>query len=158
VRVLTVLAILGVLVALFLAAALATRDDAALVPASQDLADLGLPAGPVAVDDVRTVRFGVALRGYRMSEVDVALERLAEELERRDRRIAELEGAGPAVDAPVAAPAPLPPLPGPGERRRAAREEADAVVASGSGRVEPRDLPSGPSAEPLQPPVERPSR
>jgi DivIVA domain-containing protein len=155
VQVLTVLAILGVLVALFLAAALATREDAALVPAGQDVADLGLPDGSLTADDVRSVRFGVAVRGYRMSDVDVALARLADELERRDRRLAELEGA-PAA-AQTDAPPPLPPLPGPGERRRTVREEAEASVVR-PGRSEPLDLPHGPSAEPVQPPVEHPSR
>lgn len=166
-RVLTVLAILGVLVALFLAAALATREDAALVPAGQDVADLGLPVGGVTAQDVRTVRFGVAVRGYRMSDVDVALGRLAEELERRDRRIADLEGAGAPLDVADAGAAPddraaappLRPLAGPGERRRAVREEADAGVVARPGPAEPLDLPHGPSAEPLQPPpAERPSR
>ncbi len=32
-------------------------------------------------DDLRRVRFGLAVRGYRMSEVDALLERLAAELE-----------------------------------------------------------------------------
>jgi DivIVA domain-containing protein len=37
--------------------------------------------GPLTADDIRRVRFTTALRGYRMSEVDALLERLAEELE-----------------------------------------------------------------------------
>jgi len=42
--------------------------------------------GPLTADDLRKVRFTTALRGYRMSEVDALLERLAIELEaaRRD--------------------------------------------------------------------------
>jgi len=42
-----------------------------LVPATEDL------TGP----DLRRVRFGLALRGYRMSEVDALLDRLAAQLE-----------------------------------------------------------------------------
>lgn len=36
--------------------------------------------GPLTARDLREVRFTTALRGYRMSEVDTLLERLAEEL------------------------------------------------------------------------------
>ncbi len=36
--------------------------------------------GPLTADDLRRVRFTTALRGYRMSEVDALLERLANEL------------------------------------------------------------------------------
>ena len=37
--------------------------------------------GPLTGDDLRKVRFTTALRGYRMSEVDALLERLAAELD-----------------------------------------------------------------------------
>lgn len=37
--------------------------------------------GPLTGDDLRKVRFTTALRGYRMSEVDALLERLALELD-----------------------------------------------------------------------------
>lgn len=94
---LTALALLGVLVALFLAAALATRERAGLAPAPRDAADLALPPGPVRSGDVRELRFGLAARGYRMSEVDAALERLAAEIDERDRRIDELDGPGAAA-------------------------------------------------------------
>lgn len=40
---------------------------------------------------VRRLRFGVALRGYAMDQVDTVLDRLAGDLEARDARIAELE-------------------------------------------------------------------
>lgn len=36
--------------------------------------------GPLTPHDLRTVRFSTAFRGYRMSEVDVLLDRLAAEL------------------------------------------------------------------------------
>ncbi|MGQ0574951.1 MAG: DivIVA domain-containing protein [Pseudonocardia sp.] len=41
-----------------------------------------LPTGEITGDDVRELRFQQALRGYRMEEVDWALDRLADELER----------------------------------------------------------------------------
>ena len=101
---LTLLAVLGVLVALFLAAALATREDQALAPAPPDAADLALPPRPLTPDDVHGLRFGMALRGYRMREVDVVLDRLAEELADRDRRLAVLEGRVAGERAPAADP------------------------------------------------------
>jgi DivIVA domain-containing protein len=90
--VVTVLALLGVVLVLFVAAVVATRDDQAMADAAQDLPDLGLPAGPLEPQDVAAVRFSMAPRGYRMSEVDAVLERLAEELADRDRQLAELQG------------------------------------------------------------------
>ena len=56
-------------------------------PAYDDRPDLVLPDDrPVAADDLRRVRFPLAFRGYRMSEVDSLLERVMEELERRPPR------------------------------------------------------------------------
>lgn len=52
-----------------------------------------LPSGDVDRAAVESVRFTVALRGYRMDEVDAVLDRLATEIEERDARIAELERA-----------------------------------------------------------------
>jgi DivIVA domain-containing protein len=49
-----------------------------------DRPDARVPAdGPLTAQDLRRVRFGTALRGYRMSEVDALLDRLAAELEPR---------------------------------------------------------------------------
>ncbi len=88
----TVLALLGVVLVLFVAATVATREDQAMADASQDLPDLGLPVGPLEPQDVAAVRFSMAPRGYRMSEVDAVLERLAAELADRDQQLAELIG------------------------------------------------------------------
>ena len=64
-------------------------------PAHHDRPDLALPADrPIGAEELRAVRFPLALRGYRMSEVDELLARLAremeeeteEEMERRRRR------------------------------------------------------------------------
>jgi DivIVA domain-containing protein len=46
---------------------------------------------PVTGDDLRALRFNTALRGYRASEVDALLDRLASQLDER--------GAGPDQDA-----------------------------------------------------------
>jgi DivIVA domain-containing protein len=50
-----------------------------------DRPDASVPAsGPLAADDLRRVRFSLAFRGYRQSEVDALLDRLASERERTD--------------------------------------------------------------------------
>ncbi|KAD4060438.1 DivIVA domain-containing protein [Arthrobacter yangruifuii] len=51
-----------------------------------------LPEHPAAADVAR-VRFPVALRGYRMGQVDEVLDRLAAALGERDARIRDLEAA-----------------------------------------------------------------
>lgn len=49
-------------------------------------------AGPVRAEDLRRIRFSLAVRGYRMSEVDGLLDRLARQLE---------ESPAPAADPPT---------------------------------------------------------
>ncbi|GAA1548049.1 DivIVA domain-containing protein [Kribbella lupini] len=66
----------------------------AMSPAYDDRPDVSVPARQVlSSDDIATTRFAVALRGYRMDEVDGLLERLGREVAERDRRIADLERA-----------------------------------------------------------------
>ncbi|WP_457204056.1 DivIVA domain-containing protein [Nocardioides sp. HB32] len=56
---------------------------APLADVYDDRPDATVPAtGPLRAEDLRRVRFSVALRGYRMSEVDALLDRLAGELEK----------------------------------------------------------------------------
>lgn len=50
-----------------------------------------LPDGSIAGDDVRAIRFSQVVRGYRMSEVDWALHRAANELDALRARVTELE-------------------------------------------------------------------
>ncbi len=57
-----------------------------------------LPAEAITGTDVRKVRFALAVRGYRMSDVDWTLERLADELDRARGRLAEAESATGAAD------------------------------------------------------------
>jgi DivIVA domain-containing protein len=90
--VVTALALLGVVLLLLSAALLSTRDGEVLADAPQDLPDLDLPDRPLQAQDVDRLRFSLAPRGYRMSEVDAVLDRLAAELADRDRRLAALQG------------------------------------------------------------------
>jgi DivIVA domain-containing protein len=52
-----------------------------LSDAYDDRPDPVLPVGEIGADDLRRTRFSLAFRGYRMSEVDTLLERLARQLD-----------------------------------------------------------------------------
>jgi DivIVA domain-containing protein len=65
-----------------------------------------LPDRLLAAEDVRRLRFGIALRGYAMGQVDDVLERLAAEVAERDARIAELTAAAAPKSPPAAEPEP----------------------------------------------------
>lgn len=100
---LTLLVVIAVALVLFGAAAVATSDRDLLVEVAPDSAGTALPPGRIGAGEVDALRFGLALRGYRMDEVDRALARLAQELAESEARVAELEQAiadavGPAVD------------------------------------------------------------
>src|SRR5918992_5991948 len=62
-----------------------------------------LPDGPLSPEDIRSLRFGVALRGYAMAQVDDVLDRLAREIAERDATIAALTAAAdrPADNPPA---------------------------------------------------------
>ena len=91
--VLILLVVLGVAAVLFVAAVVATQEGDVLADAPPDRPDVDLPAGHLVAEDLRSVRFGMVFRGYRMSEVDEVLDRLGGELAARDERIADLEQA-----------------------------------------------------------------
>jgi DivIVA domain-containing protein len=56
---------------------------APMVRVYDDRPDALVPSdAPIGADDLRRVRFSIAFRGYRMSEVDALLDRLARERER----------------------------------------------------------------------------
>jgi DivIVA domain-containing protein len=56
---------------------------APMVPVYDDRPDALVPSdAPIGAEDLRRVRFSIAFRGYRMSEVDALLDRLASERER----------------------------------------------------------------------------
>ncbi len=69
--------------------------DSAALPevAPEQLVDPLPQSRPVGRADVEALRLPVAVRGYRMADVDDALGRLGAELAERDARIAELEAA-----------------------------------------------------------------
>lgn len=85
-------------VVVFGVAAVASGQGGGIAPAHPDRPDTGLPPGPLEPGALGRVRFGLALRGYRMDEVDEALDRLGVELAAREARIAELEWQLGAVE------------------------------------------------------------
>lgn len=58
-----------------------------------------LPASGVTGDDLRSVRFQLVLRGYKMTEVDWVLRRVGDELDDLRARVAELEAQQADSDA-----------------------------------------------------------
>lgn len=81
----------------------------------QDALPYDRPAGRA---DVERLRFPLAVRGYRMADVDDVLGRLGAELAERDARIADLEGALAGARATTPAPAaPSPHRPEEGDHR-----------------------------------------
>jgi DivIVA domain-containing protein len=63
-------------------AVVAAGHGGAMAETYDDRPDARVPAdGPLTAADLRQVRFSTAFRGYRMSEVDALLDRLAAELE-----------------------------------------------------------------------------
>lgn len=85
------------------AALVALGGGGTLPEAEHDRISARLPQDrPLGRTDVDELRLPMALRGYRMDEVDDVLDRLGAELALRDERIAELEAVG-AVRGSVAA-------------------------------------------------------
>ena len=65
-------------------AIVASGRGASMGPAYDDRADVLLPADrAVTGEDLRALRFNTALRGYRASEVDALIDRLAAQLDER---------------------------------------------------------------------------
>jgi DivIVA domain-containing protein len=81
-----------------------------MAPAYDDRPDSRVPADrPLTGRDLRAVRFPLALRGYRMAEVDALLERLASELDERAldaHGVEDEEAAATAEDEPPKRPDP----------------------------------------------------
>lgn len=155
----TVLALLGVVGVLFAAAVLSTREQGLLAEASPDDPDVPLPADPLTPADVGRLRFSMAARGYRMSEVDLALERLAKELADRDERIGLLEAAarGKSKPEPVA-PAPVEPPLASVEPSLASRTAEPPAAPENAGEAVVLGPPVDADPEPAAPaPVEPPA-
>ncbi|MFD6857438.1 DivIVA domain-containing protein [Rhodococcus sp. NPDC060090] len=105
-----VLVIVVVGAALFFVATVVFGRGEALAPIPPGTTATVLPASEVTGTDVRDLRFQQTLRGYKMGEVDWALDRLAREIDELRGRIEEYEGSAETLgddalvsDAPVSA-------------------------------------------------------
>jgi DivIVA domain-containing protein len=69
-----------------------------LAPAESDNEGSGLPDGELTAEELPRVRFSLALRGYRMSEVDAFVERVRAQLalEPHDEAWPDLESSSPS--------------------------------------------------------------
>jgi DivIVA domain-containing protein len=105
------LEVLAVLAVVFGVAVVLTGRGEGLSEEWPDRADTGIPRDrAMTPEDVIGLRFALAFRGYRMSEVDDALDRLAAEIAARDEAIARLR-SGPVAEPagePEAEAEPLP--------------------------------------------------
>lgn len=120
------LAVLGVLL-LGGIAVVASGRGTPLAPAYDDRPDALVPAaGPLRPDDLRRVRFSLALRGYRMDEVDALLARLADQL--ADQRDGAGGAGGTAAGEVAAAEAE-----GPADGDAAAAYDGDAAAPCDGG-------------------------
>jgi DivIVA domain-containing protein len=82
-------------------AALAAGRGAPMAEAYDDRPDALVPKdGPLRAEDVRRVRFSLAFRGYRMSEVDALLDRVARQLDESEqtRNTPTVDPAGGQAD------------------------------------------------------------
>lgn len=83
------LLLVAVIVVFAIAVVAAGRGDA-MADAVPDRPELVLPEGRLLTrGDLDMLRFSVGFRGYRMDEVDEVLDRVAAELEERDRLLEE---------------------------------------------------------------------
>ena len=142
-----ILALLVVGGALFLVASFAFGRGEEMAPVLPDGTPVELPVDRLARgDDLRAVKLSVALRGYRMDEVDWLLDRLSEQVDSRDREIARLRSVlhvepVPAEDEPELLTHPFP----------AVRD-----VDDGGGAARPRRVPEGTEVTDARP--DRPAR
>lgn len=81
-------------------AAVAAGRGTPMADAHDDRPDALVPAtGPLRAEDLRRVRFSLGFRGYRMSEVDALLDRLARQLDEATDR--DTAGQGEVADTPA---------------------------------------------------------
>ena len=83
-----------VAVAVLAGVAVAASGRGAMTEPEPDSPARGLPDGPLRPDDLDAVRFPLAVRGYRMADVDAVLDRLRDELARAR------QGSGPGAEGP----------------------------------------------------------
>lgn len=133
-----ILALLVVGGVLFLAASFAFGRGEEMSPVLPEGTPLELPEGRLARgDDLRALKLSVALRGYRMDEVDWLLDRLSEQVDSRDREIGRLRSVLhveplPAEDEPELLTHPFP-----------AVRDIDREHAGDPGVNRPRPVPEG---------------
>jgi DivIVA domain-containing protein len=147
---------------------LISGDDDGLSPAEPDGRAIPLPADrPLVEPDLSGTTFDIALRGYRMAQVDRALRRVAYDIGYKDELIKVLqaevdalrEGRFPDAEvlrrareaalAPVAPPEPTPDAPDRPEPPAPRAPEGEAATAD-----EPAEEPDEPAEEPDEPAVE----
>jgi hypothetical protein len=126
-----------------------------MAPAVPDSAPWALPDDqPISADDIATLRLPVGLRGYRFAEADILLDRLADELRRRDAEIAWLRSGRIGPDPSL--------VPRAADNRPERPIDSSSESSPGEHAVERSDEQSGDGTSQLQPaskslwPSERP--
>lgn len=93
----------GLVVIAVVAALVTGRLDASLPAPVGSSPHRPLPEGRLSAGDVEGLRFSLAVRGYRMDEVDEVLDRLRAELAERDAALAAVTAPAPASATTAAA-------------------------------------------------------
>lgn len=139
------LVLLSVAVALGAVAVARGQVRGGLEPATTSRAYRPLPEGAMTPQDVDAVRLSVALRGYRMEEVETVLDRLRDELAARDARIEALERRAGTPPEPGG---PSEPEPGSGSASgsRDGDRGADGPGGSATADAAPRERRDPPGA------------
>jgi hypothetical protein len=123
-----------------------------MAPAVPDSAPWALPDDqPISADDIATLRLPVGLRGYRFAEADILLDRLADELRRRDAEIAWLRSGRIGPD-PSLAPRPADNRtehPIDGSLESSPNERAGEYSGDGSSELQPASKSLWPSERPV---------
>jgi DivIVA domain-containing protein len=87
---------IAVAAVVFLLAALVFGRGEELAPLPPGASPTRLPSDDITAEDVRELKFQQVFRGYKMTEVDWALQRLATEVETLRARVRELEELEPS--------------------------------------------------------------
>jgi DivIVA domain-containing protein len=135
---------------LFLAASYTFGRGEEMAPVLPEGTPVELPDDRLADgDDLRALRLSVAVRGYRMDEVDWLLDRLSEQVDTRDREIARLRSVlhvQPVEDEPELLTHPFPPV-----VDTSAAQPEDGEFAGHRPRAVPEELTGDTGARPDRP-------
>lgn len=166
-----ILALLVVGGVLFLAASFAFGRGEEMAPVLPEGTPVELPEDRLARgDDLRALKLSVALRGYRMDEVDWLLDRLSEQVDSRDREISRLRSVlhverVPDEDEPELLTHPFPPVRDIDRAGNRAGNHAGGVAGNHDGNQggdhegggsRPRPVPEGTEVTDARP--DRPAR